>query len=370
MADNSGWILSRSIALELGLALYGASGRLPLSELPREMASLSLVVSEEWREAWEELFGPLRSTVPIPIVLAWLSDVLFEERYGPATRAMRELDLPTALARMTARAAEAGVKPDPDLSPGEQLVNLWEHTSAAVYGSVGMVKSAERHDPEVHHLAQLPRLLQGGDLHSRFWHLLDRFYYSTYRDWHAERVTETDALERHGLMELGAREHAANPPSLEWLPPQNPLVNKPGLHEAVSAGRMRVFFLVEPLGHYDVLILLPGLAITAFAQPGVLYRQLGAFAEDLSVRLKAVADPTRLRILRLIRHLDLDNTQIAAYLELARPTVSIHARQLREAGLIETLREGRKARHTVRPEAVRALFADLERFLDLPGDGA
>ena len=83
---------------------------------------------------------------------------------------------------------------------------------------------------------------------------------------------------------------------------------------------------------------------------------------------RLLADPTRLKILRMIRHLDLDNTEIAAYLQISRPTVSIHARQLREAGLIETHKEGRQAKHAVRAAAVRALFHDLERFLDLPDD--
>jgi ArsR family transcriptional regulator len=368
MNQNAGWTVSRSIALELGLALYGASGRLPLSDLPQEIASLHLVVSDAWREEWEELVGPLHNTVPIPIVLAWLADVLTEVRYGVATRAMRELDLPMAMARLEAHASTVGATVESGLPPEARFVALWDAMAEAVYGAVGLPELALRMGDEGRSLALLPRLLQGGELHSRFWHLLDRFYYTAYRAWRNERVEAMDALEQRGAYALGAREQAGRAPDMAWLPPQNPLVNKPGLRQAVEDGRMRVLFLVEPLGHYDVLMLLPGLAITAFAEPGQLYRQLGAFAEDLSGRLKAVADPTRLRILRLIRHLDLDNTQIAAYLEVSRPTVSIHARQLREAGLIETRREGRKAMHAVRPEAVRALFKDLERFLDLPGE--
>jgi DNA-binding transcriptional ArsR family regulator len=57
---------------------------------------------------------------------------------------------------------------------------------------------------------------------------------------------------------------------------------------------------------------------------------------------------------------------MAAYLGLSRPTVSIHARVLREAGLIHSWEEGRITRHEINPEAVRKLFSELESFLDLP----
>lgn len=85
-------------------------------------------------------------------------------------------------------------------------------------------------------------------------------------------------------------------------------------------------------------------------------------------RAKAIADPTRLSILRIIRHFSMDNTQIADYLGIARPTVSVHAKLLREAGLIDTIQEGRQARHTVKAAEVRRLFEDLIRFLDLPDE--
>ena len=62
------------------------------------------------------------------------------------------------------------------------------------------------------------------------------------------------------------------------------------------------------------------------------------------------------------------NTEIADYLGLARPTVSIHAKILREAGLIRSHQDGRLVRHALVPGAVRHLFHDLERFLDLPAD--
>jgi DNA-binding transcriptional ArsR family regulator len=71
-------------------------------------------------------------------------------------------------------------------------------------------------------------------------------------------------------------------------------------------------------------------------------------------------------MLRLIRHFGMMNTEIANFLEISRPTVSVHAKILRKAGLIESRQQGREVRHQIVPSEVRRLFFDLERFLDLP----
>lgn len=366
MSAKKGWTVGRSIAFELALALHGISGRLAVNELPEGLGPLLKLLEEDWRDAWEALIGPLHDTLKLPAVIAWLADAYMLEDYSKATRAMRELDLQTALRRMTERAAAHGVSADPALSPAEQLVELWAQTERATFESVGLSQVVDRRTTGGHSLDALPRLLQGGDLHSRFWHLLDRFYYETYAAWRASREDAMLMLENRAERFLGARKGVEGPPTLDWLPAQNMVVNIPSVLAAVESGKFEVLFLVEPLGHFDAFILLPDMVVTSFAEPGALYERFVAIADDLSTRLKAVADPTRLKILRLIRHLDLDNTQVAAYLEIARPTVSIHARQLREAGLIETRLEGRQAKHSIQASALRAVFEDLERFLDLP----
>lgn len=366
VSASRGWSVRRSIAFEVALALHGVSGRTAVGEVPEGLTPLLHLLEDDWRQAWEGLFGPLEDTLKLPAVIAWLADACLVDDYSTATRAMRELDLTTALERMTERAAAHGVSADPDLPPPERLVALWSATERAAFESVGLSQVVERRTRQDHALDALPRLLHGGDLHSRFWHLLDRFYYETYAGWRATREDAMRMLENRAEAALGGRRGASGPPALDWLPAQNMVVNIPAVRAAVESGRFEVVFLVEPLGHFDTFILLPDLVVATFAEPGALYARFVKAADDLSTRLKAVADPTRLKLLRLIRHLDLDNTQIAAYLEIARPTVSIHARQLREAGLIETRQSGRQAKHSVRADALRAMFADLERFLDLP----
>ncbi len=55
---------------------------------------------------------------------------------------------------------------------------------------------------------------------------------------------------------------------------------------------------------------------------------------------KALADPTRRRILELLREREMSAGDIAAHFPLAKPTLSGHFAVLREAGLVEAQRQG------------------------------
>ena len=97
-----------------------------------------------------------------------------------------------------------------------------------------------------------------------------------------------------------------------------------------------------------------------------MYESFQTFARDVAARASALGDPTRLMILRMIRNFGMVNTDIAKFLELSQPTVSVHAKILREAGLIRSEQDGRLVRHEINTSEVRRLFRDLEHFLDLP----
>ena len=103
-----------------------------------------------------------------------------------------------------------------------------------------------------------------------------------------------------------------------------------------------------------------------FGGPEFQYELFRQASDELAAGARALADPTRLIILRLIRNFAMDNTEMAEFLEIARPTVSVHAKILREAGLIETRQVGRQARHEIKADAVRRLFDELGHFLELP----
>ncbi|MFO7821320.1 MAG: metalloregulator ArsR/SmtB family transcription factor [Lentisphaeria bacterium] len=79
---------------------------------------------------------------------------------------------------------------------------------------------------------------------------------------------------------------------------------------------------------------------------------------DRQVRiLKALADPTRLRILRLLYHEELNVFELCQVLDLPQPSISRHLGALRNAQLVHVRKEGTKAYYTMRePESDRELF--------------
>jgi DNA-binding transcriptional ArsR family regulator len=91
----------------------------------------------------------------------------------------------------------------------------------------------------------------------------------------------------------------------------------------------------------------------------------GEVVPDALLRaFKAVADPTRLRILRYLVHEQLTPTEISRRLRLRAPTVSHHLNALRLAGLVHlTLESHAERRYTARLEAVREIFSLLDEFL-------
>lgn len=83
---------------------------------------------------------------------------------------------------------------------------------------------------------------------------------------------------------------------------------------------------------------------------------------DLDRLLRALADPTRRRILHLLAtRPGLTTHQLAAQVPgMTRWGVMKHLGQLREAGLVQTLPEGRRRRHFREPAALGV----LRRWLD------
>ncbi len=56
---------------------------------------------------------------------------------------------------------------------------------------------------------------------------------------------------------------------------------------------------------------------------------------------KALADPTRRRVLQLLRKRPMSAGEIAKHFSVSKPTMSAHFAVLREAGLIEAEKNGR-----------------------------
>ena len=77
---------------------------------------------------------------------------------------------------------------------------------------------------------------------------------------------------------------------------------------------------------------------------------------------RAIADPTRRRILGLLRDGDHTVGEIAANFRTSRPAISKHLRLLRSAGLVGTEQKGAARICHLRPKPLRAVNDWLEDY--------
>ena len=80
----------------------------------------------------------------------------------------------------------------------------------------------------------------------------------------------------------------------------------------------------------------------------------------MDLALKAIAEPRRRAILRLVRDDELASGEIARHFDVSGPAISQHLGVLKEAGLVTERREGTRRLYLARPEGIR----DLRKFLD------
>ena len=73
--------------------------------------------------------------------------------------------------------------------------------------------------------------------------------------------------------------------------------------------------------------------------------------KDVVKTFKALSDPTRLRIVKLLRQRDLCVCELMFILDMEQSRVSHHMRVLRESGLAEDVREGRWIIYRLKGEA-------------------
>jgi DNA-binding transcriptional ArsR family regulator len=78
--------------------------------------------------------------------------------------------------------------------------------------------------------------------------------------------------------------------------------------------------------------------------------------------LRAIADPRRREIIRLVRFDERSAGDIAAHFDVSRPAISQHLTILREAGLLTERRDGNRRLYRARPEALADVRAYIEEF--------
>ena len=81
---------------------------------------------------------------------------------------------------------------------------------------------------------------------------------------------------------------------------------------------------------------------------------------SVETALKAIAEPNRRRMLRLVWDSELSAGEIASHFDVTQPAVSQHLKVLKEAGLVDERRNGTRRLYRARPEGL----AELKAFLD------
>lgn len=90
---------------------------------------------------------------------------------------------------------------------------------------------------------------------------------------------------------------------------------------------------------------------------------------DLARLLAALADPTRLRLLNLMRGREVCVCYFVEILEQGQPKISRHLAYLRRAGLVQARRDGKWMHYRMQQPADAARAAILDKVLDsLEGD--
>ncbi|MBX3206243.1 MAG: winged helix-turn-helix transcriptional regulator [Labilithrix sp.] len=70
---------------------------------------------------------------------------------------------------------------------------------------------------------------------------------------------------------------------------------------------------------------------------------------------EAIADPTRRKILDLVRAREMRAGDLAARFTVSRPAIAKHVRVLREAGLLRERREATQRFYTLEPKALESV---------------
>ncbi|HKI40631.1 MAG: Rv2640c family ArsR-like transcriptional regulator [Mycobacterium sp.] len=86
-------------------------------------------------------------------------------------------------------------------------------------------------------------------------------------------------------------------------------------------------------------------------------------ALDIALRLKALADPVRVKLVSLLFSSEAGEVcscDLATTVGLSESTVSHHLTQLRRAGIVESERSGMNVYHRARRDALMALCAVLD----------
>lgn len=79
---------------------------------------------------------------------------------------------------------------------------------------------------------------------------------------------------------------------------------------------------------------------------------------------KALADPTRRRILELLRSADLTAGELADHFDMTKPSISHHLNTLKAVGLVDAEREGQSIVYNLNTSVLQDLMSWFYTFTD------
>ncbi|HVM56836.1 MAG TPA: metalloregulator ArsR/SmtB family transcription factor [Gaiellaceae bacterium] len=82
----------------------------------------------------------------------------------------------------------------------------------------------------------------------------------------------------------------------------------------------------------------------------------------MEAALRAIAEPHRRQILRLVWDAELSAGEIASHFDVTRPAVSQHLNVLKEVGLVSERRNGTRRLYRANPQGLAELKAFLDAF--------
>lgn len=81
---------------------------------------------------------------------------------------------------------------------------------------------------------------------------------------------------------------------------------------------------------------------------------------------KALGEPTRLKILRLLAEQELCVCELEEILDMSQPRISQHLKVLKQAGLVKERREAQRIICSFDHEALEQVFREFDCFMKVP----
>lgn len=214
--------------------------------------------------------------------------------------------------------------------------------------------------------SRLEALRKSADLRERYVAVLKGMWGALTPMWESEgRAAAAQA----------ARTFTSQPADIHELRKMAPgcsMLRREDYEDIIRAALERSEVLIVPLwfaGDGQSLFALPGtLLIGVGLESSRKLERRRAQAEKAAGRLKVLSDPTRVAMLMQLMHHAATITDLSNYFELSQPTVSVHMKLLREAGLVSPEKSGNVTRYRANADAVRGHVAGALRDMGMEGE--